>query len=124
MTVYAYRNCKTNEYREVEGSMHDPPDWTITLDGEEYRRVFSGFAGHVKENGESTERTTSGERIGSRSLPKHWPFAKKFDSAGRPCFDSKRERDEAHARAAAVGEVLRADDLSRSGNPHGLIYDQ
>ena len=121
--IYSYRHCVTDEFREVEGSMSDPPAWKLEIDGEHYYRVFSGITGRVSQTAESTERNTRGERIGSRSLPKHWPFATKFDSAGRPCFDSTRERNEAHARAAAVGEVLRADDLSKPGNPKGLIYD-
>ncbi len=123
MATYCYRHRDTGAFLEIERPMDEAPDWNIEIDGEPYRRVFSPITTTMKQNGESTERLPGGERIGSRNLPKRWPFANKFDSAGRPCFDSKREREEAHARAAAVGEVLRAEDLSKPGNPKGLIYD-
>jgi hypothetical protein len=45
----------------------------------------------------------------SYSLPKWWPFAPRHDAQGRCLFASKREAEEACARARHAGEEVRYD---------------
>ena len=115
MPYYEFEN-EDGERLEVYREMSEAPGETIEHDGQTWKRVWS-FQPVVKEGG------TKG-RLGSTSLPRNWPFAKKFDSAGRPLFENKRERDEAHARAVHAGEMFSKSDLSAPGQQVGkLIHD-
>jgi hypothetical protein len=42
----------------------------------------------------------------SYSLPKFWPYAPKHDAKGRCIFNSRREAEEACARARHAGEMV------------------
>lgn len=116
---YDYVCDETGEAKVIECSMKDAPDWTFVEDGKKWRRAMS--AGSVRVRG--VDRDARGNRIGNRSLPRNWPFAKKHDSAGRPVFESKAERDEAHAKAAAAGELLTPRELSQPGQQSGMRLD-
>ena len=97
--------------------MHDPPGMELEMEGRQLRRVFEApqVANRKYDNGGQTY--SDGSPMGSRSLGQGWPFAEHYDKKGRPLFANKRERDEAHARAAHAGDLLTSADLSQPGTP-------
>lgn len=118
---YEYEHKDSGDRITIEADMENAPDFTIERDGRTWVRVYNFTAG--KKDRKKIAREVTGERIGNKSLPRNWPFAKKHDSMGRPVFDTKGERDEAHARAAAAGELLTPRELSQPGEQSGMRVD-
>ena len=115
MPTYPYE-AEDGERIEIVAEMRNAPGDLITRDGKMFKRVYAEIQVVTKE------KATPG-RIGSRSLPRWWPFHNRYDEKGRCLFENKRERDEAHAKAAHEGEILTNADLSRPGNPRGMFVD-
>lgn len=115
MPEYHFK-AKDGERIVIEAEMSQAPGEKIERAGKVFKRCYDLAQVMVKE------AKTPG-RIGSRSLPKKWPYHNRYDSEGRCLFENKRERDEAHARAAHDGEMLTNADLSRSGEQRGIFVD-
>lgn len=115
MTTYCYRDKDTGQRFELDGSMADPPAFEIEMDGRRLVRDFSPTKVLVPRY-DTSQKYSDGSPMGSRGLGRGWPFAKHYDKKMRPLFANKRERDEAHAKAAAHGELLDARELSQPGD--------
>lgn len=68
-------------------------------DGEIVEKVWGGEARPC-----AVKQTVEG--FASRSLPKKWPFADQWDSAGRPVFTGRRNVEECVAKAVDHGEPV------------------
>lgn len=90
MPTYPYRD-ETGGMHYIYAPMRDAPPI-----GE--RRVLDGVE-CVRIVGAQQDRVIEDRHFTSRTLPRNWPHAKKFDGEGRPQFGSKREVDEAVARS-------------------------
>jgi len=120
--IYYYQCEQTGEALEIEAPMADAPEWRFERDGQTFVRELLVQA--TRKSRRKIARDPYGERIGNKSLPRHWPFAEKHDAVGRPVFDTKGEQQEAHARAAAAGELLSPRELSQPGEPTGMRIDE
>lgn len=115
MTVYRYKDKDTGELFELDGSMADPPALELKMEGRRLVRDFSIQRVEVPRY-DTSQKYADGSPMGSRGLGRGWPFAEHYDKKNRPLFANKRERDEAHAKAAACGELLDARELSQPGD--------
>lgn len=115
MPEYHFK-AKDGERIVIEAEMSKAPGSQLTRQGKVFKRCYDLSQVVVRES------ATPG-RVGSRSLPKRWPFHNRYDSEGRCLFENQRERDEAHAKAAHEGEMLTKADLSRSGQKQGMFVD-
>lgn len=121
--IYQYRDEKTGECFELEYPMSEGGPWEVVIGGRKLVRDDFGQVQPGRKERLKVGRGVGGKRIGNTALPKNWPYAKKFDPEGRPVFDTKSERTEAHARAAADGELLTARELSQPGTSRGMMVD-
>lgn len=96
--IYLFRDEQTGEIVERWYPMAEAPEIGSTVEG------------HLTRLPSRTENmVVPNVHFVSHQLPQHYPYAKKFDSWGSPCFDSKRELDECMARANDKGEHLAWD---------------
>lgn len=116
MPTYVYRDTKTGEHFELDASMDDAPPINLKMEGRRLMRVFGNTQPPVVPEYDTKLKYKDGSPMGSRGLGRGWPFAKHYDKKNRPLFANKNERDEAHAKAAAQGELLDARDLSQPGD--------
>ena len=116
MTVYLYEDRETGERFELDGSMEDPPSVELKMEGRNLIRVWGVEQSPVVPEYDTKLKYPDGSPMGSRGLGRGWPFAKHYDKKNRPLFANRGERDEAHAKAAAHGELLDARELSQPGD--------
>ncbi len=103
-------------------SMAKPPPGVVTQGARTFRRVTCFQKGAKSRT--KVARNRHGDRIGNDSLGRWDPFSEKFDSKGRPVFDSKLEQNERDRRAAAAGDFQGPLELSQPGDrPHIMRAD-